>query len=486
LPKKSKSKNCDDVSLAIETPDEVFSILKSLKPVLKSIDVRTVAVAPRGGEWQNLVTSMFLTEKTVDEVRNQQRLLPELRNNYFAIFLAARPFDSSIFGDIIKGEVRFSTPFGINRVQFRKFDPTKLKVDSTQESIDRSYKWKLRAADTTKQIERVELWNVADDNEIIAKRQGFRDIGKLIESMLQIPYSKNSQKDFELVIPSLASIENAAFVDSKFEVQVRKVSNLKDLQLNLELKREDIPMWRDIRKVTEKKPESPELFERVTEVFEPEKILPYDMMNIELILRDSALTMDRTWKFAPLENAVEPFLKTLEAFCPLAKLEKMLLKPESYGKAPDKIFENAVTWLLSLAGYNPIYLGTRIQRKMENEGFKTEHFDVLRTEGGYEYGPTDIIAYEQNRRLLLIDCDIGPIDEKKIQSLIEIGKYVTSFIETHGHFEVIPVLVTPKKYHDQPKKGVRIVDSTTLEMIIRSLAKGDLERARNEFCYFGY
>jgi hypothetical protein len=472
--------------LASRIPDELFSILEELKPVLKSIDIRTVAVAPQGENWQNLVTSIFITEKTADEVKKQQTVIPELRNNYFAVFLAARPFDYSIFDDIIKGEVRFSTRFGINRVQFRKFDPTKLKVDSTQESIDRSYKWKLRATDKTQQIERVKLWDVANDNEIIAKRQGFRDIGKLIENMLQIPYSKESQKDFELVIPSLASIETAVFFDSKFEVVVRKVSNLRDLQLNLTLERDNVTIWRDIRKVTEEKSESSEPFVRVNEVFEPKKILPYDMMNVELILRDSALTMDRTWKSAPLENVVEPFLKTLNVFCPLAKLEKMLLEPADYGKAPDKIFENAVTWLLSLAGYNPIYLGTRIQRKTEKGGFKMELFDVLRAESGYEYGPTDIIAYEQNKRLLFIDCDVGPINQNKIQSLIEIGKHFSDFVKKYGRLEVIPVLVTPKKYSGQPKKGVRIVDNAALEMIIKNLAKGDMKRARDAFCYFGY
>lgn len=45
-------------------PDELFPVLEALKPVLKSIDIRTIAVAPPSeGSWQNLVSSVYLTEK---------------------------------------------------------------------------------------------------------------------------------------------------------------------------------------------------------------------------------------------------------------------------------------------------------------------------------------------------------------------------------------------------------------------------------------
>ena len=42
--------------------------------------------------------------------------------------------------------------------------------------------------------------------------------------------------------------------------------------------------------------------------------------------------------------------------------------------------------------YNTVYLG---------------RLDVLRAKSGYEVGSTDILAYEENVKLLLIDCDVG-------------------------------------------------------------------------------
>jgi hypothetical protein len=452
-------------------PDELYSVLEALKPALKSMDVRTFAVATPEEDWQNLITSVYLTENAVDEVKNQQERIPVLRNNEVALFSKAILVDYTLFQNIFDGEVKFPTPFGVNKVRFRKFDLTKLKVHSAQARISGSYKWILNATDVGGQAEREELWNIVKDNEIVARRLGFQDICTLIKNRLQIEYGNGYQKDFELVVPSLASIENAYFVNSRFEVKVKKASSLKDLQLNLTLERDNIPIWTEPRKLKDEKPETLQTSIIVTEALDLRGVLPHDFMNVELILGESALTLDRKGMYAPLENAVEPFLKTLDAFCSLQKLESMLLEPYQYKKT-GKIFENSVTWLLSLAGYNPIYLG--------------KNFEKCRTKTQFEVGSADIIAYEENKRILLMDCDTGPMDPRKIQQLIELGKYFSESFKEYRGLEIIPVLVTPKDYRGQPMKGVRIVDCESLKKILEELSKGNRERARNIFCEFGY
>lgn len=52
--------------------NELYSVFEALKPALRSMDVRTFAVSAPEGDWQNLVTSVYLTENSVDEVRKQQ------------------------------------------------------------------------------------------------------------------------------------------------------------------------------------------------------------------------------------------------------------------------------------------------------------------------------------------------------------------------------------------------------------------------------
>ena len=154
---------------------ELSSILVALKPALKSIDIRTVAVKTSlESDWQNLITSVFMTEKTVDEIRKQQEKIPHLRDNNVAFFLKAIPFDYTLIGNIENDrEVKFATPFGFNNVQFRKLDLSKFKVSSTQQIISGSYRWILHTRAIGSQNERAELWNIANDNEIVAKRQGF-------------------------------------------------------------------------------------------------------------------------------------------------------------------------------------------------------------------------------------------------------------------------------------------------------------------------
>jgi hypothetical protein len=83
-------------------PDELCSVLEALKPALKSIDVRTFAAATSSGsDWQNLITSVFMTEKTVDEIKNQQERIPPLRSNNIAMFLKAVPFDYTLLGNTL-------------------------------------------------------------------------------------------------------------------------------------------------------------------------------------------------------------------------------------------------------------------------------------------------------------------------------------------------------------------------------------------------
>ena len=78
------------------------------------------------------------------------------------------------------------------------------------------------------------------------------------------------------------------------------------------------------------------------------------------------------------------------------------------------------------------------------------------------------------------------MDTKKIQRLIELGKYFSELFKEYRGLEIIPVLVTPKEYRGQPKKGIRIVDCKSLKRILEEESKGNREMARNIFCEFGY
>jgi len=474
--------------LAPKAPDELLSVLQSLRPALKSIDVRTVAITPPSHEhWHNLVTSIIISEKTLDKVQNEHKKLPAFRNNQFAIFLQVLPFDYEIFDQILKGEIRFFMPYGRTRIRCREFDPLSLEVSSTQELVDGRPTWLLRAIHKDSETEREEFWIVFQEQNIEAKRRGYPNIQELVSKYLRTKITHRQGRDFEIVIPSLAKINSSCFIGKRFEVKVWKPVDLEGLQLNLTLKRARgytfNPIWNVIRKVGGGKPKPDKNFCLVKEVFELDNLLPFDRMEVELIIRESALTFDRTDKKAPLENVVEPFLKTLGAFCRLEELKTMLLEPEKYGRKPDTVFEIAVTWLLSLAGFSTIHLGTSIKvPKSENaRKFRDRQFDVLRSLSGQEIGCADIIAYEENEMLLLIDCDIGPFDGKKIQELVATKDYFEAS-NKKKQLRIIPVLFSPR---DIRKEGinVKIADKWVINRIFEEVMMGNREYARSQLYY---
>jgi hypothetical protein len=464
--------------------------LRAFQPFLKSIDMRTIAVSPSPSEeWENLVTSMVVSEKSVAEVKEEQSNLPKIRTNQIALFTYTGAFDFSIFEDFIKGSFGYnrvltplgSVAFGSLRVETRQFNPLDLKMVSQQRRIEGVLKWVLSAAGSNTSPEREQLWSIVQNQAMIAKLHGYSSMEELIKEILQIENISHNI-DFRLSIFDLAKIRNVNFSDSSFEVEIEKVKGLKDLQLNVKVERTtDGGFQRTVLKKPfplDKCEEEPsgKLY-RLKKTVE-QTLSPFDLVQLELIHRNSILTLDQTWMRAPIKNPVEPFYNVLTAFCSLDKFRNMLLKPEDFKNAPEKMFENAVAWLLSLAGFHTIYLGA-------NSKATKMQFDKLSKFDKYHIGSADIIAYEDNERLLLVDCDLGGLDEMKIQKLTELAKHFKGLCE-YEKLEFMPVLFTPKYFgEDMKKKPVAVVDGNIIEGILEDLAKGDRENARSRIrCLF--
>jgi hypothetical protein len=251
---------------------------------------------------------------------------------------------------------------------------------------------------------------------------------------------------------------------------VRGASEVKNLQLNFALGRPNYlaPVWRGEKLLSEGE------FSGGSGMAEAEinapKVLPFDLMQVELIHRDVPLMISSTVIQAPLENTVEPLLCTLGAFCAFDDFKKMLFEPQHFAKPPEKIFENAVTWLLSLAGFHTINLAPAKGQQA---------FDVLRApETGFEIGSADVIAYEENKRLLLVDCDIGSIDDRKIERLVEVKRYLEKKSKATG-ISFVPVLCTPRGRPNRTTDGVILIDRSIIESMLEDIAKGNRQAARD-------
>jgi len=343
-----------------------------------------------------------------------------------------------------------------------------------------SWRWVLSAASENNTPDRVQLWEIVRSQSREAKAHGFSSMEDLLKETLRID-DVSHNIDFRLSILGLPKIKKVNFGASAFEAEIETPKGLKDLQLNVNIQRTtnggrtSTVLKKPFTLADCKEELTGELY-LLKKTIQPPDIFHFDSVEIELIHRNSFLTLDRHWSKVPLTNVIEPFYNMLTAFCPLDKFRNMLLKPEDFENAPEKMFENAVAWLLSLAGYHTISLAAN------SKATKTS-FDELRKHDKYHVGSADIIAYEDNQRLLLIDCDISGLDDNKIRKLTELAEYFED-LSQYEEFEFIPVLFTPKYIdEDAKKKGLAIVDGNMIESILEDLAKGDMEQARTRIRY---
>ncbi len=462
--------------------DSLSSVLDAFEPALKSIDVRTIAVKPISSKdpWTNLITSIFVSEKMVDKVEAEHKNIPEGKNERFAVFLKATPFSNDMFDEIRQGTITFDTPEGSETVVSRKADLLSIRVNSMPRKFSVPTNLVLKVIDNDfGRPERGKLWDVINGQNLEAKRMHFSDISALIKDRIDADFINiGDTKDFEVSVSSGAEIESADFIGPSLKVKVRGTSGLKSLQLNFALGRPNyyVPVWRGDARIEEGKPsdDNSDVLEIVVAPPKLPIVMPFDQMFVELIHRSVPLNISTAVAVVPLENVIEPFLKTFSSFCQFEDFKKMLFEPLDYGKQPQKIFENAVTWLLSLAGFQTISLGIEIDRSTGKQRFDS----LTARESGAPKGSADIIAYEDNKRLLLIDCDIGGVDANKIDKLLGARKHFEASSKL-GEFSFVSVLCTPKECQNMTNNEVGIIDKRVLEDIFKNIAKGDRQAARD-------
>lgn len=430
-----------------------------------------------------MVTSIIISDKPIDEIKIEQKTIPKIRNNFFALFHVALPYNDDVFNKMKEGNYKIPTEFGINNIHFGKINIFESKVVSSNEWIKGAYTLMLRATNFGVEEERKELWltideQVVEEQRILLTNLDFNTSSNLIKHHLKINYTKGDRKDLEIEVLPPATIKKLSFQKNDLEVILEKKSKIDGLQLNLDVKRDNRTVWKDYLEIPLEKIE----FENNPEVFRIPVLLPLDFLQLKLIHKDSGLILDTTNIKAPIENAAEPFVVVLDTFCSLDKLKRMLFEPENIGKNPDKIFDKAVTWLLSLAGYDTIHIGTHITKL----NGKKETFDKIDKKSGYNFGCADIIAYEENERILLIACDIGSLDPKKIQDLCKTKKYFRTKLKGYEKLPIVPILFTPRDIRaSSPSVDVFIANKDVITRIFEALVKGNRDRARSFLYYSG-
>ena len=461
----------------------ISDVVEAFSSSLKSVDLRVVAVKPKD-DWINVITSMFLHCKLQEETKSEQQQvkdkLPKNTSN-FRILLGCFPFEMlpHVFERFKSGEIM------IRRmpIKFAEIDPYELRVDPYLPHYLREMKeWKLVGSQADQEKES-SMWEIVDRQNGHARLLGYKDIYQLISETLRTrDFSRGRPRGLVIGIPMPARIASVSLDGSSLKIKTKKDFSLKNLQLNLSLERVNPrtrryePIWRRTELVEKSKRPPTREISYVTKSIQLSNLRPHDSIEVELIQRQvPTLDMDRTHLNVPLENPVEPFATALNAFCSLEIFRERLLDPERCVEGrtkPNTIFENAVSWLLSLIGFSILPLGRRFEK-------------LKIPETGYEVGSADIIAYRENECLLLVDCDTSIPDEKKIRFMKAVRDHFGFLQDKYRRPYVVSLIFSPRDCRgiSAAFENVKIIDRYKIKTIFEQAMKGNSDEARSSLVY---
>jgi hypothetical protein len=133
----------------------------------------------------------------------------------------------------------------------------------------------------------------------------------------------------------------------------------------------------------------------------------------------------------------------------------------------DKVFERAVSWLLSLCGFNVIHL---------------DEFEKLKVKGEkVEYDSVDLLAYDNAKSsLFLVACTIGiPKVEEDIIRLNEVKRKMFEELFNETSLQIFPIIfssckdLSPIKEAGQ-RYGVKVMDGNDTERLMNMVRDGEI------------
>lgn len=450
----------------------VSRVLQAFSSAFRSIDLRIAAV-DHEGQFTNVITSMFFSYKSPEELELEQgKLRATMPSGDFLILLLGFPFAgaSDLFRQLGKGKLKIFPP-----THFGELNMTKIKVQSRPDFLREIGEWNLVGSKVDSK-KGDEIWDIVDSHSGQARLSGYKDSYDLINEILGIRGFQRGKKEALVIgIPVLARIADVRFTGSKMRIKTRKAASLEDLQLNIYQRRpskrggqwESVSRSRKPILVKRCKSSSRRRFCTVTNSINLATAKPYDLVEVELIHKgEPSLSMDTAGSRVPLVNVTEPLAKTLFSFCSMNEFRERLLHPEKH-KNPSIVFENAVAWLLSLIGLSVLQLGKK--------------FEKLRVyETKFERGSVDMIAYKESEYLVLVDCDTAIPDEKKVRSMTALKQYFESLQTAQGEPRICPVIISPRDCSGLAIDAfnvVKVVGGSGIERIFEEAMKGNVKGA---------
>lgn len=447
----------------------------SLIGTYNTIDIRIVAFDV-SGRWQSILNIIRFRIENIDTVKEQHKKIEKfglISNERFRVGVYAFPISNW-------PKIRTNFSGGVMEL------PNNFLVDISKDDLNHEVSESPDFADLD---EINKDWNgfylitrtptLSQDQKILtdqnneAIKRSFKSIYDYLSAIFEVKTSSVNWVDSTNVIaaPVFFKIQDVTFGDQNVTVTGKWCPN-DDVKLMLDIYQPDpngkrgklkdkIPLC---LKITNKS----KTIESFT-VAEPiANVSAKDAFEIVPTCKNILLQHFGGWveyKLQKQETYSDPLTLVLEKFVTLKELKEMLIDIKSKDTTdPKKIFERGVYWLLTILGFQTIWLGKGFER-LE----KIPHVVV------------DMLASYQNY-VLLVNATAGILESKDITGQALSKKEISVSI-SNKDIQIYPVLFSPRSANELRKsvgeEEVRLFGKDELEHIFQLIEKQRIDLARS-------
>ena len=456
----------------------LIRILEQFKETYRSIDVRS-AILKRDDRWVNLLTLFHFSDEPISELDAKYETIEEkygkIDTDDVKILLKSFDIDqwNIIYDGISKNklaidniEIYFEKSINLEQVycQFKDF--------SSYWSISENFNF----------FEGVETYVNEEFSKSIEQFNsnvrpfGFNSIYTAVKVNLDLErYESGSQVYFITILPIYAKIADLTIDREYLNGSIKSHFIFNDLQLNINIYEYRYGNWNTLKKIylikINKKlsiANPPGYFTfKINQFHLPELDLKDKIVLSLLSLSFPEEFLDKKEldveyernKKSLIEN---PLLQTFSRFCSLEQLEDALLYPIQY-KKPQYRFERAVSWLLSLYGFQVIKLDEFEFLKDETTGIPSGSIDIIAQKISYNKKPEIL--------LLLIGCTIEIPRDEDLERIKNLKENLLNKLFKNREINIIPTIFTAKPIDLKEKYvnlGITLFDAQNISAILDS------------------
>ena len=456
----------------------LIDAIDGLIDTYNSIDVRTVVVKGNNS-WQSIITIIRLRHETVDDLREEhQKLIKKcsglIKTDDFQVGLFQLPIEkwSKIRLDLEQKSlciaddfaVNFESAIDLNYTTDARYNPSEDYVNTEWQS----YLGKIRISAPSVPFERSKY------SDLVIKHT-FSSLEDYLAAILQIHRNETSQHSVIITAPIFFKV-----LDVKFDVDTITVSYQgypqKNIKLALNFYRAD--SYQNSFDLIDKIIKPIEIGNNLKEITNDGVTTHIDTKSMGnqfevIVTKNDSIVLyeqgksDIKEKWLTRTNITNPIFPVFNNFVSVEELEKMFFEHKGRGKTNPKIvFEQAVSWLLSLLGFNAILLG----QEYEKSGSGSNEISY------------DILGSSSKNLILLVNATTGLPKQFDFDRERD---YRNRLSKTLQNPDVIikSIYFTGRdttEANDSAKANeISFIDNNKLKIILDMMKRGDVDKARN-------